>query len=278
MTARNPYATLSEYKSFKVGRGQTATTDATDDVVIDGFLEAASRYIDDKTARWFYPRIETRYYSTPESGNELLFDADLLAITTLLNGDATSIASTEYNLLPKNDTPKYGLKIKGSSSVVWEADSNSNTDYVIALTGIFGFHNHYVDGWKVGSTLAEDLDVSELGFDMASGALFSAGQIIKVDNEICLASSVASNTVTVIERAANGSTAATHSSGATVHYWQPMETARNAVLETAVNAYRRRAGQSQGGTETITGAGVVITPRDIPAMAEEFIRSYRRLV
>lgn len=277
MTARNPYATLAEWKAFTIASGQTITTDTADDAVVDGLLEAASRYIDGKTSRRFYPRIETRSYSIPV-GSELSLEADLLAVITLLNGDNTSIAASAYNLLPKNDTPKYGLKLLGSTSVVWESDSNNDTEYVIDLTGIFGFHNRYTDGWKIGSTLAEVLDTSELGFDMTSGTLFSAGQILKIDNEICLAASVATNTVTVIERGANGSTAATHDNGATVYYWQPMEDARNAVLEIVVNAYKRRFGKSAGGNETVTAAGVVITPRDIPAMAAEFITTYRRIV
>lgn len=276
MTARNAYSTLAEYKARVTDRGQTSSTDTADDTVIGTLLEAASRYIDSKAKRWFYPRIETRYYSTPDG--ELNLDADLLEVLTLTNGDAATIASTEYNLLPKNDTPYYGLKLTGSTSVAWESDSNGNTEYVISLLGIYGFHNHYVDGWVVGSTLAEDLDVDETAWDVTAGTLFSAGQIVKVDNEICIIDSIATNTLTMIARGANGSTAAIHTTGKTVYYWQPMEDARNATLELTVSEYKRRFGEAAGGSSTITGAGVVIVPRDVPAMVEEFIKAYRRIV
>jgi hypothetical protein len=279
MTARNVYATLAEYKAFAVPRSQTAaiSSDSADDIVIDGLLEAASRYMDEKTARWFYPRIETRSYNLP-ADDELLFDADLLAILSFSNGDDTSISSTAYNLLPKNDYPKYGLKLKGSSSVEWESDSNGDSDYVMDLTAIFGFHDQYADAWSVGSTLAEALDTSELGWDVTSGTLFSAGQILRVDNEISIVSAVVSNALTMIARGANGSTAVAHDSGATVYIWEPMEALRNAVLEIALRAYKRRSGQSQGNDSIVTAAGMVLPPKDVPMSAIDFIKAYGKLV
>ena len=277
MTQRNVYATLAEYKAFGVSRGQTASTDTADDAVIEDLLEAASRYMDEKTARWFYPRIETRSYSIPD-GHELLFDADLLAVLSFANGDDASIAASAYNLLPKNDTPKYGLKLKGSTSVVWEADTSGDSEFVLDLTAIFGFHNHYSDAWSVGSTLAEAIDLTETAWDVTSGTLFSPGQIIKADSEIMILSTVVSNTITGIERAANGSTAATHDSGATVYIWEPMEALRNAVLEIALRAYKRRSGQSQGNDSIVTASGAILPPKDIPVSATDFIKAYTRIV
>jgi hypothetical protein len=57
-----------------------------------------------------------------------------------------------------------------------------------------------------------------------------------------------------------------------------MAEARNAVLEIANNAYQRRFGKSTGESATVTAAGIVLSPRDIPAMAEAFIRNMRRIV
>jgi hypothetical protein len=55
-----------------------------------------------------------------------------------------------------------------------------------------------------------------------------------------------------------------------------MDSCKLACLEIANNAYRRRFGQSSNSnTETITAAGVVLTPRDIPTVAMEFIGTYR---
>ena len=52
-TPRNSYATLLEFTNYI--KGSTITTNATDDGVINQLLEGASRFLDDKMGRWFYP-------------------------------------------------------------------------------------------------------------------------------------------------------------------------------------------------------------------------------
>ena len=56
----NKYATLTDYKAYTTSRGQTASTDTTDDGVISNLLTQASRYLDRETKRQYYPSIETR--------------------------------------------------------------------------------------------------------------------------------------------------------------------------------------------------------------------------
>lgn len=46
----------------------------------------------------------------------------------------------------------------------------------------------------------------------------------------------------------------------------------------AVSTYRNRFGENMTGAATITGAGVVVTPQDVPSLAAEIIRRYTRLV
>ena len=278
MTAINTYATLAEYKAFVTGRGQSVSTDVNDDIVIDNLLEQASRYLDSKTSRWFYPRIEQRLYSIPDC-NELLLDADLLEVVTFLNGDDTSIASTEYNLLPKNYSPKYAIELTDVTSVTWESDSNSSTKFVLDLTGIFGFHDRYVDGWTIAGTLGSAMsDTTTKAITMTAGHTCAVGEVLKIDSEILIPATVVTNTVTAVARGDNGSTAATHLNGATVYTWQPMEEARQACLELSMRAYKRRFGQSGGNTETITAAGIVLVPKDVPTLVNDFINVYKRLV
>lgn len=66
------------------------------------------------------------------------------------------------------------------------------------------------------STLAEALDASETGIDVADGTLFKRGHIVKVESELMHVSSVASNTLTVI-RGYAGSTAATHATSTAIY-------------------------------------------------------------
>lgn len=281
MTARNVYATLSEYKTFSVARNQLANADIVDDVVIDGLLESASRYIDGKTARFFYPRIETRSYDIPRLRYyELDFKADVLEVITFLNGEGTSISSTNYNLRPKNESPKFGLKIKITSGLSWLVDSTGESEDVLDLTAIFGYHNRYSqDAWKSAGTLGAAItDTTTLAFTMTAGHTLAAGRIIKIDNELYTTNTITATTITPVQRGDNGSTAATHLNGAAVYMWQPMEDVRNATLEIAVQAYKRRFGQSNSNSATVTGAGVVLSPKDIPSMAKDFIYTYQRRV
>lgn len=280
MTARNTYATLAEYKTFAVARGQTITTDATDDVVIDGLLEDASRFMDDETGRFFYPRVETRYYDVPFAGasraRRFDFKADLLEVISFLNGDATSIASTQYNLIPRNETPKFSLELKQMSTLIWELDSSGNSEYALSMSAFWGYHNRFVDAWKsVGTLGAAITDTTTLAYTMTAGHTLAVGKITKIDNEIGIVGTVSSNTITPLKRGDNGSTATTHSNGASVYTWEPMEQLRNCVLEVALRAYKRRSGQSQGSDSIVTASGAVLPPKDVPAMALKFIDTYQ---
>jgi len=282
MTARNTYATLAEYKSFVMSRGQPTNTDATDDAVIDSLLEQASRYIDGKTSRWFYPRIETRYLSIPNYPyveRELDFDADVLEVVSFLNGDGSSIAASEYNLWPANEFPKFGLRIKQSSNFQWLTD-DSEYENVLPLKAVYGYHSNYTnEAWTSAGTLGASIsDTTTLAFTMTAGHSLAVGNIVRIDNEIFIIGTVATNTITPLKRGDNGSTAATHSNGTAVYVWNPMDDCKNATLEIATQAYKRRFGQSLSNSETVTASGVVLTPKDIPTMAGEFIHTYRRRV
>lgn len=282
MTTLNAYATLAEFKNYIVARSTTAehvsTTDTVDDTVIEQLLKVASRYLDSKTQRRFIPHIETHYYDVPDSDSLdprlLELDDDLLEVISVTNGDGTTIASTEYSLKPKNKTPYYGIRLNDSSVYSWVSD-DADTHDVIAVTGVWGYHNDYVNAWLLGSTLNEELDASETGIDVTSGTPFAIGDFIRFENELGYLSAVATNTLTGT-RGANGSTAATHTTAKSVYIWQPMEEVKTACLEIANNAYHRRFGQSLRSEETITAAGIVLSPREIPHMAKEFIKTYQR--
>lgn len=275
MTAVNVYATLADYKAYVVARGQASETDVTDDGVIEGLLETASRYIDDETGRNFYPYVQTRYFDIPES-RELCVDDDLLEVLTLTNGDSTTMPSTEYYLVPRNIFPAYALKITDISSYTWLTNSAGSYENAVSINAIWGFRQRYsAEGWKLAGTLgAAVADTSTLSFTMTAGHTLKTGQVWRVNNEL-VQGTVNTNTLNIDTRGANGSTAASHLINTAVYYWQPEQGAKNAVLEIANSAYRRRFGNTTSSAVTITGAGVVISPRDIPATAQAFIESHK---
>jgi hypothetical protein len=276
MTTLNAYASLADYKSWIAVRGGSVSTDTSDDASIESILRGVSRYIDGQTRRQFYPTVETRYYDIPR-GRMLELDADLLEVITLTNGDGTTIAGTEYLLESRNSTPYWGIKLKGSSSVVWQADASGNSERVIAVNGIWGYHDRYSLAWLLGSTAAEAMDDSETGYDVTSGAAFAVGSLIRFDNELGYLSAVVTNTLTTT-RGENFSTAASHLTGINVYIWQVMEDIKTTCLEIAQSVYGTRSGQSASGKITVTAAGVVIRPEEVPPLAQKVLDSYRRLV
>lgn len=278
MATVNSYATLAEYKAFATSRGQTATSDNADDGVIEDLLTSSSRLIDQTTRRRFYPRYETRSYDIPDERRLFLHD-DLLAITTLTNGDDTTLASTEYVLEDYNYSPHYAIKLRDSSSYSWESDSNSSGEKVIDVTGLWGYHDEYSQrAWSSGGTLSANISsTSALTFSMIAGHTLEIGNIVRIGNEILNITGVAINTITVLKRGDNGSTAATATSGDTVYIWNPIANIKDACLQIATNGYKRRFGETTASVAAVTAAGVMLTPDDIPANVYRALKDFRTL-
>ena len=274
----NKYATLTDYKAYTTSRGQTASTDTTDDGVISNLLTQASRYLDRETKRQYYPSIETRLYDIPND-RDLLLDGDLLEVTTLTNGDLLEITNSNY-LLKGNRPPYWCVSLRDTSTVSWTTSAAGSAEQVISLAGVWGYHDLYSQrGWlAVGTLGAAITDTSTLAFTMSAGHSVVVGNILKIDTELYNISTVATNTITPVKRGDNGSTAATHLNGATVYAWQPIDEVKQNVLEIANSTYLRRFGKNTGESATVTAAGVVLSPRDIPAMAQSFISDMRRRV
>ena len=122
------------------------------------------------------------------------------------------------------------------------ADKRSVADLILMLDwqkapllNIFGFSEKNLRKFKIANwpstkvelledsmspfttTIAEDLDNSETGVDVASGKgeYFRKGDVIKIDSEYMLVASVSGDTLTVLTRPFAGS-AASHSNGATI--------------------------------------------------------------
>jgi len=128
------YATLAQVKDYlDIGAD-------TDDVLLQNLIDRAEIAIETYTRRVFEAETQTRYYERSDlddSGFTLLVDRDLLTITTLTNGDssATVIPATEYWLVPRNRTPKHGIRLKMDSTYSWEFD----TDYWVTVVGTWGY-------------------------------------------------------------------------------------------------------------------------------------------
>lgn len=279
MSLINSYCTLTEFRKYITPPSQTINEDSDDDAVISGLINVASRRVDNLCGRQFYPRIETMYYDIPPD-REIWFGDDLLAVITFLNGDATAI--TEYYLSPNNAYPKYKLKIRDYSSVIWTTDANNSAEQVLDLKAYWGYHEQYTTrAWKaVGTIAAAMADTTTLTITMTAGHSLDArgGEILKIGDELFNSSSVVGNVLTVQARGDNGSTAATHLILAPVYTWQVMDEVKQLTLEVANVMYKSRYGENVETTSTYTGAGVIVTPRSLPVWAQEVVRRYQRIV
>ena len=273
--AINSYCNLADFLNWS--SPQDTSADTTDDAVIETILEAVSRYIDDETGRKFYPTIEVRYFDTPDD-REIELDEDLLEVISVTNADGTAV--TTYDLIPKNFYPKYAIRMKKSATVTWETNTTDYDEFSIDVSGYWGYHNNYSRrGWVSAGTLAAAIsDTTTKGFTMTAGHSVAAGNIYKIDNEIFLVETVSTNTITTKDRGDNGSTAATHSNGATVYEWRVMPNVALACKMISQSVWRRFGKNSSTNDENIVlGSGVVITPRDVPTVARQTLEHLRRI-
>ncbi len=124
------YASLDDIKTY-LG---IALTDDSEDDIVTSLIEAAQSDIDSSCGRSFEASSSTLYYG-PESveGQYLKLDADLLTVTTLLNGDGAEIPADGFILWPRNAVPATRILLK--SSYLWSFD----TDGEISVAGTWGY-------------------------------------------------------------------------------------------------------------------------------------------
>lgn len=202
----NAYCSLQQVKNRIDPQG--STTIAADDTTILEMIDQSSRAIDTFCGgRTFYARTaETRYFDA-NGERQIDLDDDLLALTTLTNGDGNTVSATYYDLVDKNTLPYYAIRLKANSGVFWVPDSLGNYEYAVTVLGTWG----YVD---------------------RSATDARSTRIIR----------------------------------ATEH----------ATIETVTAVYQSRFGENATFNTIVTPSGMVITPRDIPGWAQEYILAYRK--
>lgn len=132
------YTTLTEVKSYL---GITST-DATDDALLSDFIAKAEKMIETRCKRILYaPTDTTRYFDALRDVSDdfrtLYLDHDLCAITSVTNGDSTSVTSTQYATEPRNYKPWYALRLKDNASISWTY--NDSPENAITIVGRWAY-------------------------------------------------------------------------------------------------------------------------------------------
>lgn len=128
------YCTAAQVKAA----GRLDITTNSYDAQLAELVTAASRWIDryctDGIDNAFAQGTDvTRYYGPEAVQGEILhLDAPLLTVTTLTNGDATTISSTYYRLWPRNTGHKLQIRLLSTAGWAFAADGE------ISIAGKWG--------------------------------------------------------------------------------------------------------------------------------------------
>jgi hypothetical protein len=221
------YCTLSQVRS---ALGLDAALTSQDDALCDHIREA-SRFIDRFTGRHFFPLTATRTYDYPGQPWELQLRADLLSCTALTVAGTAYTATTQYLLRPPDAFAYQWIEIvKGSGALFIWSDTPQGC---ITVAGVWGWHDDYANAWEAsGQTSPTISSTTATTFAVTSAANFSRRQTIKIDTELLLITGIASTTLTVL-RGIDGTTAATHTSGAAISIYRPPADIEHVALRLA---------------------------------------------
>jgi hypothetical protein len=211
------------------------------------------------------------------SQGRLRLDDDLLALESVTNGDGTAITLTNLVLEAPNLYPKSALRFKSGSGLYWLPGTDGTREQVINVTGWWGYHPQYDSAWvdsldtvqDTGGISASATSIKVSDADGAAADLdsprFQAGQLIKIESEFVSVISVnaTSNTLTV-QRAYNGTVAATHAKTTTIYLYRPYENLVLAATRFAVWRYRQKDANVFDKTVSFE-TGTTIIPAAVPA-------------
>jgi hypothetical protein len=125
------YATSVQLKDY-LG----IASSVVDDNLLSDLIDRAEGLIDAYTGRKFEATTATKYFTSDSTDGQdlLLYGEDLLTVTALTNGDAVEITSGNYRLFPRNDSPKWLIRLDESQS--WNF---SDGDSEISVAGTWGY-------------------------------------------------------------------------------------------------------------------------------------------
>jgi hypothetical protein len=121
----------------------TSIINAYTDRVFEASVDTVRRF-DAVRYREYADRMQIEYYQYFDYYDQRVLwlgKYDLAQITSIVNGDGTTVASTEYVTLPINaiadGRPIYGIRLKLDSDIVWTW--NDSPDAAIVVTGRWAY-------------------------------------------------------------------------------------------------------------------------------------------
>lgn len=128
------YTTTADVKMY------LGVTTSTDDTLIAGLVAQAEAAINAATQRIFDASTDSTHYLDAVAdvdGRTLLLRDDLASITSIVNGDGTTVTSGQYVTNPRNEAPYYSIRLLASSGVTW--GYTTDPEDAIAVTGKWAY-------------------------------------------------------------------------------------------------------------------------------------------
>jgi len=257
-----------------------AATETDDNPLLQSFIRGISQDFVTALQRTPMPYVMTRLFDYGgeymKSARKLLLDEDLLAVTTLTNGDDSVVSSDDYVLIGANRYPKFGIRLKVNSGVTWLYDDDP--EECISVAGTWGYVPHYAtNAWKDSgvNVPAGDMTASATSVELGEneGALFETGQYIRIESETIQVTAISDDTLT-LSRGELGTTAAEHAEGEDIETFHQLEDIKAAVRELV--AYRYKTKDQIGGRVQVFQGGV-LQVQDVDPMVQETVDRHRRV-
>ena len=191
----------------------------------------------------------------------------------------TTWATTDYVLLPSNADPASSANPQSRPYVEVAADVDAGTKsgfpvgmQTVEIAGQWGWWRHLKRATETANAIA---DATTESVTVSSRTDVEAGHTLLIDSEQVYVKSYAANTLTVV-RGVNGTTAASHSSGAAIDIYEyPGPVVEATIIQTS-RLWRRKDG-GFGGTGGLPGSGVSGVSAGIDPDVALLLGQYRKL-
>jgi len=280
----NSYTTHAKVREY-MGLEES---DTTDDNLFRTLMWRASKAIDSFTRRKFYPRVETRYYTLDDS-KLVRLDDDLLSLTTLkdYNGASTVGAGVLFTAAGSNwnRTPSDRIIIDSSSGST--LNYSGTPEKAVEVTGVWGYHEDWDNAFlDTGTSLAASVTDSSTTLEVAGAGStgsdinyewprIAIGDLVRLDSEYLQVVNTGGAAASVLViRGANGTTAASHASAATVDKFVVEGTIEFAARRLAGWTAAQRNTPYEVGTSAPGQFGMIDIPQSWPPDVKERLRRF----
>lgn len=251
--------------------------------------ESASREIDKYVDRFFYIYEGTFYQDG--GANRVVLDWDVQSITSLIidiDGNnqypTTSAYTVDINnpttapdvfCYPQNSYPKTRLEANPFGSY---GHLGAGYRKAIKITGTFGYGNDWPTDYvrDSGTVISTAISTSDVTLVASTPSLLYAGMTLRLGTTEQVYVTAATSTGATIQRAQNGTTAASSASTTAIYIYQyPQAITQACVIQTVRTWKRRESGYSTSVGNNITGEYQSF--RGLDPDVREIVNQYKRM-